>query len=147
MATLQDLAKAHTDLDAGQLIHLQRLVASWGPLADLCFSDLLLFVPERSHGDLVVVGQVRPTTNQTVYRQDMVGEVVTPDARPLVHEALRTGTQTDGEVTLAPPSQERVRVRCIPVRHKGEIIAVVSRESATHIGRQPGELERTYLRV
>src|SRR5258706_10148987 len=147
MATLQELARAHTDLDAAQLMHLQRLVASWGPLADLCFSDLLLFVPERRSGDLVVVGQVRPTTSQTVYRQDMVGVVVSPDARPLVQDALRDGEQTDGEVTLSPPSQERVRVRCIPVRLKGEVIGVVSRESATTIGRQPGELERTYLRV
>ncbi|MBW8825174.1 MAG: histidine kinase N-terminal domain-containing protein [Acidobacteria bacterium] len=146
MATLAELARAHTQLDAAQLAHLQRLVASWGPLADLCFSDLLLFVPVDGTDHHVVVGQVRPTTNQTVYRQDLVGEVFLPQERPLVAEAWATGARTQGEASRNP-SGERIRVLCIPVRCRGEVIGVVSRESATTIGRQPGELERTYLRV
>lgn len=151
MATLAELARVHTELDAAELGHLQRMVASWGPLADLCFSDILLFVPVAETDPNVayhhvVVGQVRPTTNQTVYRQDLVGQVFSVDDRPLVADAWRTGEMTEGEVTHAP-SDERIRVRCIPVRFRDRVIGVVSRESATTIGRQPGELERTYQRV
>src|SRR4051812_25016117 len=146
MATLAELARVHTQLDALQLAHLQRMVGSWGPLADLCFSDLLLFVPVDGTDDLVVVGQVRPTTNQTVYRQDLVGEVFSREQRQLVAQAWATGARTEGEVSRSP-SDDRIRVLCIPVRCRDEVIAVVSRESATTIGRQPGELERTYLRV
>ena len=43
--------------------------------------------------------------------------------------------------------RERVRMLCIPVRWRGATIAVLSRESAPSVGRQPGELERTYVEI
>jgi two-component sensor histidine kinase len=145
MATVAELARARTALDLAQAAHLQRLVAGWGLLADLCFADLLLFAPGRD-GGYVVVGQVRPTTNQTVYRQDLVGETTTALERPLVEQAFLSGEVVDGD-GLRDPAAVRTRVRCIPVRHQGRVVAVLNRESARSIGRQPGELERTYLRV
>ena len=48
MNTLAELARLHSTLGYNQIGHLQRLVASWGPLADLCFADLLLLVPDTS---------------------------------------------------------------------------------------------------
>jgi two-component sensor histidine kinase/PAS domain-containing protein len=145
MATVAELARARTALSGAQTAHLQRLVAAWGPLADLCFADLLLLAKSRD-GGFVVVGQVRPTTNQTVYRQDLVGDELRTADVPLVAEAWRTGHLVEGEA-VRDPSDVRTRVLCIPVRHDGQVVAVLSRESATTIGRQPGELERTYLRV
>jgi two-component sensor histidine kinase len=145
MATVAELARARTELGPAQAAHLQRLVAAWGPLADLCFADLLLFAPSRD-GGWVVVGQIRPTTNQTVYRQDLLGDEVKAGVLPLVEDAFRTGELVEGG-TIRDPADVRTRVLCIPVRHDGAVVAVLSRESATSIGRQPGELERTYLRV
>ncbi|MBA3304265.1 MAG: histidine kinase N-terminal domain-containing protein, partial [Acidimicrobiia bacterium] len=111
MATLAELARSHTDLAEPQIDHLSRLVASWGPLADLCFADLLLLAPvDGSHGSrLVVIGQVRPTTNQTVYRSDFVGRVLEEVDRPLVARALRSGDIVEGEADLSPV-HDRVRV-------------------------------------
>ena len=43
MASLAELVRLHGRYDATQISHLQRLVASWGPIADLCFADMLLF--------------------------------------------------------------------------------------------------------
>jgi hypothetical protein len=40
-----------------------------------------------------------------------------------------------------------VRVLGIPVRHGGRTIAVLTKESTPTFGRQPGELERTYVEV
>jgi two-component system, sensor histidine kinase PdtaS len=148
MASLAELLRIHTRLDASRQAHLQRLVASWGPLADLCFADLLLFVPIAGEDArrFVVVGQVRPTTNQTVYRQDFVGELVDDVERPLVARAYKSGEIVEGEINRAP-LHDRVRVLCIPVRHQGQVVAVVSRESLPSMGREPGELERTYVDV
>ena len=50
MASLSDIARARTSLTPAQISHLQRLVASWGLLADFCFSDLLLFAPADEDG-------------------------------------------------------------------------------------------------
>src|SRR5919106_1591593 len=151
MATLAELTRFFTRLDAGAVAHLQRLVASWGLLADFCFADLLLFgvVGEPREGGtnrFVALGQVRPTTAQTVYRADWVGTVLEGEDRPLVARAYRLGEIIEGEIVISP-LKERVRVLCIPVRYRGRVVGVLTRESAPAFGRQPGELERTYVDV
>ncbi|CAN5125389.1 PAS domain-containing sensor histidine kinase [soil metagenome] len=148
MASLAELARLHTELDSPRLGHLQRLVASWGLLADFCFADLLLFSPEvQSRGTrFVVLGQIRPTTGQTVYRRDWVGTVADETERPLVARTFRLGEIIAGEINI-PPVKERVRVLGIPVRWHGDIVGVLTRESTPSFGRQPGELERTYVEV
>jgi two-component sensor histidine kinase len=151
MASLPELARFFTRLDPAAIAHLQRLAASWGLLADFCFADLLMFAvvgqPRDDGGNrFVVLGQVRPTTAQTVYRADWVGTVLEEHDRPLVARAWRLGEIIEGELTI-PPLRERVRMLCIPVRYQGEVVAVLTRESAPSIGRQPGELERSYVDV
>jgi len=143
---LDDFARK-TDLEGPALAHLQRLVASWGFLADLCFADLLLYVPESSDGStplrFVVLGQMRPTTSQTLYRDDQLGIEVDEAERPLVARAWRLGHFIDEEVPAGPQS-EAANVQCIPVYWKDELLAVMTRESAPSVGRRPGELERVY---
>ncbi len=94
----------------------------------------------------VVLGQIRPTTSQTVYRRDWVGETVDETERQLVARTFRLGEIGEGELNI-PPVKERVRVVSIPVRYEGEVIAVLTRESTPSFGRQPGELERTYVEI
>jgi two-component sensor histidine kinase len=151
MASLAELARFFTRIDPAAVAHLQRLVASWGLLADFSFSDLLMFgvvgQPRSDDGNrFVVLGQVRPTTAQTVYRADWVGTVLEENDRPLVARSYKLGEIIEGEITV-PPLKERVRMLCIPVRYRGDVVAVLTRESAPSIGRQPGELERIYLDV
>jgi two-component sensor histidine kinase len=151
MAGLAELARFFTRLEPAAVSHLHRLAASWGLLADFCFADLLMFGvvgQPRTDGAnrFVVLGQVRPTTAQTVYRADWVGTVLDENDRPLVARAYRLGEIIEGELTI-PPLKERVRMLCIPVRYHGQVVAVLTRESAPSIGRQPGELERVYVDV
>ena len=94
MASLAEIIRKQSRLSLAEIVHLQRLTANANMLADFCFSDLLLFVPRSdpeavdptSTGELLVVGHVRPSTTQTLYRHDMIGEVV-----------------SDGELRLLPP--------------------------------------------
>ena len=72
MASLAGLVREHTSLDREQVSHLNRLTSEWGLLADLSFSDLLLYVPTKDDRWLII-GQIRPATGQTVYRTDWVG--------------------------------------------------------------------------
>ena len=48
---LSDLAQANTGLRGAPFRHLQRLVASWQPLADLCFADLIALAPVEGEED------------------------------------------------------------------------------------------------
>ena len=72
MPALSDLLSAHTSFDDAQVNHVQRLVGEWQLLADLSFSDLLVWVPIADDAFLCVA-QCRPTTGPTAYLNDQVG--------------------------------------------------------------------------
>ncbi len=147
MATLAELLRGRTLAPAPVVEHLQRLVSSWGILSDLSFSDLLLFVPiSAQQGGFVVVGQVRPTTSQTLHLEDLLGREVGDNERPLLARACALGSVVEGEVPVAARS-ERARVVCIPVRVRGDVVAVLTREAPLIVGRRAGELERVYVGV
>ena len=150
MPNLAELAR-QSSLSGSELSHLQRLVASWSLLSDLCFADLLLFVPVAGQGQgeatekFLIAGQIRPTTSQTLYREDQVGRVVDVSERELVARAWRLGQIIDGEARTG--QGEIAGVQCIPVRWRDDVVAVMTRESAPSVGRRPGELERIYQEV
>lgn len=140
------LARNHTDLDDEDLEHLQRLMSGWGVLSDLCFADLLLFVPVANSeaSRFAVLGQARPTTSQTFHLDVLVGKIVDEFERPLVARAWRRGEIVESEDVVLGRG-ERARVQCIPIRRNGNLIGILSRESALQVGRRPGQLERTYV--
>jgi len=138
VASLAELARLRTDVDGRALAHLQRLVGTWGLLADFCFADLLLYAPVRGHDDdtFVVLGQIRPATTQTVYRSDWVGVEVSADERPLVANSFRAGEIVEATVEI-PGLKEQVRVLAIPVRLDGAVIGVVTGSQRSRSGVSP----------
>jgi two-component system, sensor histidine kinase PdtaS len=146
MNSFDALAKNHTALDDEGIEHVQRLMSAWGVLSDLCFADLLLFAPvaDSDGSRFVVLGQARPTTSQTFHLDVLVGRVVDEFERPMVARAWRRGEIVESEDVILGRG-ERARVQCIPVRHDGEIVAILSRESPLQVGRRPGQLERVYV--
>jgi acyl-CoA synthetase (AMP-forming)/AMP-acid ligase II len=131
-------------LSAEAAEHLHRLMAAWQLIADLAFADLLLFLPVHEEAGFRIVGQLRPYTARTLYPADMVGEVVAPTWHPYVERAWREGRR------LASPEPifidaEAVRVETVPVRHRGQVVAVLSVESPETPARPTGRLEASYL--
>ena len=106
MPTLPELARTHTNLLWQEIAHLKRLTGSWGFLADFAFSDLLLLVPVAGSGGrrFVVGGQVRPTTGQTLYLEDMVGQVFDETERPIATKCWHTGDLVQGPALITSPS-------------------------------------------
>jgi two-component system, sensor histidine kinase PdtaS len=144
MATLGELCRQHTSLTRDEINHLKQLVSEWGLLADLCFADLLLYVPSTD-SEWLIVAQVRPATGQTLYLSDYVG-VPADNERPLLASAFDTGEICEGEIDV-DQLPETARMLAIPVRLGTKPIAVLSREWSNRTGRQLGELERTYLGI
>ncbi len=147
MATLAELARAHTELDDADIGHLQDLVSIWGLLSDLSFADLLLFGRRRGDPEapLILLGHVRPTTGTTLYRADLVGHVFEPLRRPLVAEAFATGSATSGTVNVG--ADRDVNLLAVPVRRSDTTVAVMARERIRPVDRPTSEQERTYLTV
>ncbi|HEV3473393.1 MAG TPA: histidine kinase N-terminal domain-containing protein [Actinomycetota bacterium] len=146
MATLADRIRAITDLDPPQAEHLRALCSSWQVLADLSFSDLLLYIQRRGEETFEVCAQLRPFTSQTLYPRDMVGTKVTQPEQPIVERAWREGkiwAQDDPVLVDGIP----IRMDAVPVRHHGRIIAVLTKEGSPATSRRPGRLEQVYLRA
>lgn len=136
------------DHDASR--HLKRLVISWAMLADLSFSDLLLYVPlpvqPGSRPRYLVVNQIRPNTGQTLFTEDVVGRTVDDLQRPLVAQAASERRITE-DVVESEWLGQPVKVTAVPVTHNGVVVAVMARESPLALARPPGDLARTYLEI
>ena len=152
MTSLADLTRTHSVLDWDDIDHLNRLSAEWAFLSDLCFADLFLQIRAQS-GRWMVVDQVRPATNQTMYTGDHVGMWAT-NGEALMDEAFDSGQRVEADVELAEVTgvtdtsgATAVRILAIPVRRNGRVIAVLTKEWIVRAGRLPGELERRYSAI
>ncbi|MDJ0769867.1 MAG: sensor histidine kinase [Ilumatobacter sp.] len=142
MSKLTELVRERTTLDRDQVAHLNRLVSEWGTLADLSFSDLLLYVPV-SDGNWITVAQVRPATAQTLFESDWVGSLATRAIIPLLDQAFESEAVRRGEIDLSG-HDDATRLLAVPVVRGGRPIAVMAGMRVELSGRRPGELERAY---
>jgi two-component sensor histidine kinase len=145
MTSLADLAREHSALERDDIDHLHRLTAEWAFLADLCFADLLLYV-RSDGGKWLIVDQVRPATNQTMYVTDYVGSWADGDEAELIELAFDSGQRVEGAIEIDGGGDEinHARMLAIPVRSDDGVIAVLSKEWKVRAGRPLGELERNY---
>jgi two-component sensor histidine kinase len=143
MTSLTELSREHTALSRDDIDHLHRLTAEWGFLADLCFADLLLYV-QSADGRWLVVDQVRPATNQTMYVTDYVGSWADVVESGIISKVADTGVRLEGEIDADGDGAKSGRMLAMPVRREGRIIAVLTKEWTVKAGRQSGDLERHY---
>jgi len=144
MTSMADLSRQHSSLDQDDIDHLHRLGAEWAFLADLCFADLLLYV-RSNDGKWVVVDQVRPATNQTMYVTDYIGTWATRTAAVL-ERAATDNVVVDDDLDVSSDGS-RTRIMAMPVVHNGRVIAILSKEWMVQAGRSLGELERAYQNI
>jgi two-component system, sensor histidine kinase PdtaS len=145
MTSLAELAREHSALERDDIDHLHRLTAEWAFLADLCFADLLLYVRSDA-GKWLIVDQVRPATNQTMYVTDYVGSWADGDEAELIEQAADSGQRVEGSIDLDGGADDvnHGRMLAIPVRRDDQVIAVLTKEWKVRAGRPLGELERNY---
>lgn len=142
--TLEAIVHAHTALTPDDLAWLTALVHEWHLLADLSFSDLILWVPDVDPNVFWAAAQVRPTTGPTALEDDVVGDDIAYNPEHLVTEAYLSETisgMSDGQLGAGIP----VDVHAIPVMHGGRCIGVVERHTNRMGVRAPGALEDAYL--
>ena len=146
MPSLNDLVRAHTDLDDEDLAWLHLLLADWQIIADLSFADLVLWLPDREGIGFWAGAQMRPTTGPTAYVDDLVGAFIPTGRRPLLdsaYERQRVAREGDPEWRDDIP----VRVEAIPVRRQDRILAVIARNTNLLGVRTPSRLELSYLQT
>ncbi|MFY9915220.1 MAG: histidine kinase N-terminal domain-containing protein, partial [Nocardioidaceae bacterium] len=146
MPSLDDVAKAHTDLGTHDIAWLHLLIADWQIIADLSFADLVLWLPDREGIGFWGGAQMRPTTGPTAFVDDLVGSFVPRGRRPLLDAAYddqRIAREGDPEWRDDVP----VRVETIPVVRAGAMLAVIARNTNLLGVRTPSRLELSYLQT
>jgi len=146
MSTLGDLLAEHTVLPGNAVDHLHAVVGEWQLLADLSFADYLMWV-RRDDGALVCVAQIRPNTALTVLFSDAVGTVMPAADMPVVAAAFESGHIGRGNDAAQDNSSgdSRLKVEAVPVRYRGNVVAVLTHQTAHADRRKAAPLERAYL--
>jgi two-component sensor histidine kinase len=98
VSTLEEITQLRTSLQPDDVAWLQAVVTDWQIVADLAFSDLILWIPDaESRGDWAAA-QVRPATGATTLLVDVVGSFRPTEtefeglAIPVVVDGRRIGT-------------------------------------------------------
>ncbi|HEX8487978.1 MAG TPA: histidine kinase N-terminal domain-containing protein [Propionibacteriaceae bacterium] len=144
MPSMSEIIAEHTGLTDTDHHWLKLVVSEWQLLADLSFSDLVLWVPDLDVNVLWAAAQVRPTTGPTALTDDVVGDLIAYSPEHLVSEAFLSGaiTQTsEGKLQAGIP----VDTHAIPVTADGRVIAVIEQHTSQLGVRAPSSLESSYL--
>jgi two-component sensor histidine kinase len=142
--SLNEVVRAHTDLEDDDLEWLHLLISDWQIIADLSFADLVLWLPDREGHGFWGGAQVRPTTGPTAFVDDLVGAFTPRGRRPMLDasaDELRIAREGDPEWRDDVP----VRVETIPVVRDGRLLGVVARNTNLLGVRTPSRLELSYL--
>jgi two-component system, sensor histidine kinase PdtaS len=144
MPSMSEIISEHTDLSETDHHWLKLLVSEWQLLADLSFSDLVLWVRDHDPNVFWAAAQIRPFTGATSLFDDVVGDLIAYSPEHLVTEAFLAGE-------IAQSSERKlqaglpVETHAIPVKIGEQVIAVVEQHTSQLGVRAPSSLERAYL--
>jgi len=142
VTTLAEHLQRLTTLEASEIEWIHLVVGDWQLVADLSFSDLVLWVP-GGHEGWQTVAHVRPNTGPMVFHEDVVGKTSSRGRAWMLDQAYRERRVVAGR-SPRPGDETGVREEAIPVVRLGRAIAVITRHSHHVSGRTPSRLELTY---
>lgn len=146
MPSLKQVLDEHTTHDGGERGFLRRVCDEWHLIADLTFSDLVLWVPDEDPNMFWAAAQSRPMTGITSMPEDVYGDLIAYTPGNPVAEAFLSG-EVVGPSANAVASGQPVISRAIPIRFEGKVIAVLERSTNQLTLRAPSTLEDAYLEI
>ena len=151
MSTLTSIIRRETGASEDDIAWLHRLVADWQLLADMSFSDVVMWV-RNAEGRFVAAGHVRPSSSGTLFYRDIVGQEIRENWLEVVTEAFDTRSITDSVDYGGSPMRE-TRVRAVPVRRRAKPespelldvpLAIITRHSNMGQSRIPSRQELAF---
>ncbi len=146
MPEMKTLLAQHCPTSERVTAWLVTLVNEWHLLADLSFSDLILWVPTEDPNQMWAVAQIRPTTGPTALLDDVVGESIAYDPEELPLQAYWSGEiveTSENKLSTGIP----VDMHAIPILLDGEVIAIVEQHTNQMGVRANGALEEAYIAI
>ena len=143
MPTLDDIARFQTTLSHDDVAWLHALVTDWQIIADLAFSDLVLWVPDAESKGMWAAAQIRPTTGPTTLLDDVAGTFVPAKRAPALQQVLESGEVGESVATNDHEGAE-VYEELVPLLREGTVCGVVVLRSVAAGHRMSSALEATY---
>nr|WP_221935670.1 sensor histidine kinase [Janibacter cremeus] len=125
-------------LERGDPERLHLLIEDWQVLADLAFSDLVLWIAQED--GWVAAAHTRPMTGPMVFVEDAVGLGASAVFGELVADAAEQGMSEH----VRARGQDLIHERARPVRRDGRTIGVLSIHDLLDSGRPHTRLEEGY---
>ena len=138
MPTLNKILDQSSELPLAAHEWLNLLLGDWQLIADVAFSDLLLYV--LTDTGYVVAAQTRPNTAATLFETDLVGACL-----DLEFEEIIQALSVTREI-IATESDDAIDT-WVPVSCEGNIIAVLRVVCATMPDRVPSAVHEDYERA
>lgn len=142
MPGIAEAAAEHTELEPAQVTALENLVSSWDLIADLGFSDLVLWLPTWNGAGYVAAAQVRPATASTAVPDDVVGNFLPRGRQGEMDRAVAQRTSNPNRLPSRPAAPQAVEF--IPIVIDQRVCAVVARHPSP-LSRGGSDLEDIYL--
>ncbi len=147
MASWESVVRTRTELSAAEREYLSALIREWSLLADLSFSDLVLFVRTWDAAGWYVAAHVRPSTAPTAMTEDLMAAFLPRSQALTLERALQSAEPARGggdRAVRLGSAKVPEPIEAIPVPFDGQVVAVIARYSQID-QRRLGELERQYL--
>lgn len=138
MRTLADFLRITPSLDAADDERLHLLVEDWHLLADLSFSDLVLWLAHD--GGWVAAAHTRPMTGPMVFVEEVVGQEASAVFGDLITRAADAGLSEH----VRERGQDLIHERARLVRRAGRTIGILSIHDQLDSGRPQTRLEENY---
>ena len=148
VSTWESVVRTRTELGSESISRLRLLVREWALVADLGFSDLVLFVRTWDGAGWIAIAHVRPSTASTVFKDDPVGVFVPRSRAVAMERAMQSGRTVHLNGREGQPHQVTHQLseprEAVPVNHERTTVAVLARYSEIDEHRI-GDMEHNYL--
>lgn len=141
---LAALIDEHADLSSARVEELTDLVAAWDLLADLAFSDMVLWVPTWNGAGFVAVAHVRPTTASTAIPDDLIGTFLPRGRQREVDQAHSHAQPVRARGAKRPWAP--IGLEAIPLVRDHVVVATIARYPSP-VARGGSALEDVYLQA
>ncbi|WP_293697500.1 sensor histidine kinase [uncultured Agrococcus sp.] len=151
MSTLRAILRRDTEASELDSQWLHSIVGEWQLLADMSFSDLVMWV-RNTDEEWIAAAHVRPSSSGTLFYRDIVGQEIRTSWRRAVDEAQETVRIVDVVDTSGSPMRE-TRIRAVPVVRRlspesldvtERPLAVITRHSNLGQARTPSRQELSF---
>ncbi|MDI6716316.1 MAG: histidine kinase N-terminal domain-containing protein [Actinomycetota bacterium] len=111
-------------------------------IADLSYSDIIIYCAVKESSYFVVVAAAKPNTTVSVRPDNVLGQIFKNPPMAVV-KAFNEGKRVEDQYGM--PDGTQVKIRAVPIKEKDRVLAVMTSERRVLDDWRPSEMEQMYM--